>query len=126
MKWLTSRFRLPRTVLLQICSLLEPQLQRETRRSNPIPPHIQVLTTLGSLATGTFQREIGDRSDVSQSSVLCFLGHQSSHQFITHGTSNSNTPLSNKYKLRGTFKHGWTAKPNWRLFWHAAFCTILP
>ena len=28
---LTSRFRLPRTVLLQIWSLLEPQLQRETR-----------------------------------------------------------------------------------------------
>ena len=34
------RFRLPRTRLLQICSLLKPQLQRETRRSNPIPPHV--------------------------------------------------------------------------------------
>jgi len=55
--------------MLQICSLLKPQLQRETRRSNPIPPHVQVLTTFGFLATGTFQREIVDRSFVSQSSV---------------------------------------------------------
>ena len=68
-EWLTSRFRLPRTVLLQTCSLLEPQLQRETHPPSPIPPHVQVLTTLGFLATGTFQREIGDRSGVPQSSV---------------------------------------------------------
>ena len=72
-EWLTLQFRLPRTVLIQICNLLDPQLQRETRRSNPIPPHVQVLTTLGLLATGTFQRDIGDRSGVSHSSVSCVL-----------------------------------------------------
>jgi len=113
-------------VLRQICSLLEPQPQRETHRSSPFPPHVQVLTNLGFLATGTFQREIGYRCVPVLCESCTPLGHQNSHQFITHGTSNSNTPLSNKYKLRGTFKHGWTAKPNWRLFWHAAFCTILP
>lgn len=68
-EWLVSRFRLPRAVLLHICHLLEQQLGRKTRRSNPIPPHLQILTTIGFLATGTFQREIGDRSGMFQSSV---------------------------------------------------------
>lgn len=40
---LLSGFRLP--VLLQICNLLEPQLRRQTGRSNPIPPHVHVLTS---------------------------------------------------------------------------------
>ncbi|XP_013882495.1 putative nuclease HARBI1 [Austrofundulus limnaeus] len=72
-EWLLSRFRLPLHVLLQICTVLEPQLARQTKRSNPIPPHLQILTSLGFLATGTFQREMGDGSGVSQSSVSLAL-----------------------------------------------------
>ncbi|XP_062295779.1 putative nuclease HARBI1 [Scomber scombrus] len=68
-EWLMQRFRLPRAVLLDICNLLQPNLTKETRRSDPVPSHVQVLTVLGFLATGTFQREIGDRAGVSQSSV---------------------------------------------------------
>lgn len=67
--WLISRFRLPRHLLMELCDTLEPQLQRETRRSNAIPVSIQVLSTLAFLATGSFQREIGDRSGVSQPSL---------------------------------------------------------
>ncbi|XP_062300173.1 putative nuclease HARBI1 [Scomber scombrus] len=72
-EWLMQRFRLPCAVLLDICNLLQPNLTKETRRSNPVLPHVQVLTVLGFLATGTFQREIGDRAGVSQSSVSCAL-----------------------------------------------------
>ncbi|KAL2093109.1 hypothetical protein ACEWY4_010421 [Coilia grayii] len=54
---------------MELCDTLEPQLQRETRRSNAIPVSIQVLSTLAFLATGSFQREIGDRSGVSQPSL---------------------------------------------------------
>ncbi len=68
-EWLMSRFRLPRAVLLHICHLLEPHLHRQTRRSKPIPPHVQVLTMTGFQSTGNFQRDTGNRSGVSQSSV---------------------------------------------------------
>lgn len=67
--WLISRFRLPRPVLLHLCNILEDNLRRQTRRSHSIPAHLQVLSVLGFLATGTFQREIADRSGISQSSM---------------------------------------------------------
>ena len=54
---------------MELCNALEPQLRRETRRSNAIPVPVQVCSTLGFLATGTFQREIGDRSGISQPSI---------------------------------------------------------
>ena len=57
-EWLLSSFRLPGHLLLQLCQNLEPQLRRETRCSNAIPVPVQVLSTLGFLATGTFQRKV--------------------------------------------------------------------
>nr|XP_033492081.1 putative nuclease HARBI1 [Epinephelus lanceolatus] len=65
-EWLMSRFRLPRHVLLELCNSLEPHLQHPTHCSHPVPPQVQVLSTLGFLATGTFQREIADRAGISQ------------------------------------------------------------
>lgn len=59
--WLISRFRFPRAVLLDLCAELGPVLERATRRNHAIPVQIQVLTTLGFLATGCFQRELADR-----------------------------------------------------------------
>ena len=67
--WLMSRFRLPRHVLIWLCGRLDPFLRRETRRTRAIPVPVQVLSTLASLATGTFQREVGDRSGISQPSM---------------------------------------------------------
>uniref|UniRef100_A0AAV2LAR2 Uncharacterized protein n=1 Tax=Knipowitschia caucasica TaxID=637954 RepID=A0AAV2LAR2_KNICA len=58
--WLLSRFHLPRHVLVQLFEKLEPQLGRQTRRSRAIPVPLQVLSTLGVLATGSFQREIAE------------------------------------------------------------------
>ncbi len=68
-EWLFSRFRLPREVLIDLCNSLEPHLSHITNRSHPIPPYLQVLCTIGLLATGTFQREIGDRAGISQPSI---------------------------------------------------------
>lgn len=70
-EWLVSCFPLPRQILQNLCAVLEPKLRSETKWSNPTPPHLQVLTTIGFLATGTFQRETGDRSGISQSNVSC-------------------------------------------------------
>ncbi|XP_062373197.1 putative nuclease HARBI1 [Sardina pilchardus] len=67
--WLISRFRLPRAILLELCAELGPRLERETARSHALPVPLQVLTTLGFLATGAFQRELSDRSGMSQSSL---------------------------------------------------------
>lgn len=67
--YLFSRFRLPRAVLMELCNSLEPALRSRTRRSNPVPPHVQVLCTLGFLATGTFQNFVGDRVGISQPTI---------------------------------------------------------
>uniref|UniRef100_A0A3B4VHQ6 DDE Tnp4 domain-containing protein n=1 Tax=Seriola dumerili TaxID=41447 RepID=A0A3B4VHQ6_SERDU len=63
-------FRLPRHVIIELCNNLDARLKRETRRSNALPVPVQVLATLGFLATRTFQREIGDRlGSLSQTSA---------------------------------------------------------
>ena len=62
-EWLMSRFRLPRAVLLQLIAELGPALERGTRR-NRAP---------GFLATGTFQRELADRSGISQPTLSRIL-----------------------------------------------------
>lgn len=59
--WLISRFRLPRALLLDLIAELSPILERPTHRNRAIPAHIKVLTALGFLATGSFQRELSDR-----------------------------------------------------------------
>ncbi|XP_070830975.1 putative nuclease HARBI1 [Chaetodon trifascialis] len=71
--WLISRFRFPRAVLLDLCAELGPVLDRPTRRNRTIPVHIQVLTTLGFLATGSFQQELADRSGISQPSLSAIM-----------------------------------------------------
>ncbi len=53
-------------LLVQLCHDLEPQLRKEIQRSHAIPVPVMVLSTLGFLATRTIQREIGDRSGISQ------------------------------------------------------------
>ena len=56
-EWLRSRYRFPKTNLMDLCRDLQPLWERETKRTKAIPAHIQRLSTLGFLATGTFQRE---------------------------------------------------------------------
>ncbi|KAK0141620.1 Phosphoribosyl pyrophosphate synthase-associated protein 1 [Merluccius polli] len=56
-------------ILLEICTELGPGLERQTARSHALPVPIQVLTTLGFLATGSFQRELADRSGMSQGAL---------------------------------------------------------
>uniref|UniRef100_A0A673HA42 Putative nuclease HARBI1 n=1 Tax=Sinocyclocheilus rhinocerous TaxID=307959 RepID=A0A673HA42_9TELE len=68
-EWLLSRYRFPKNVLLDLCRDLGPMLDRETNRTKAIPVHIQLLFTLEFLATGTFQREVGDICGISQPSM---------------------------------------------------------
>lgn len=72
-EWLVSRYRLPRAILVQLCDELGPALERPTRCNHAIPVEIQVLTTLAFLATGTFQRELSDRSGIHQTSFSRFM-----------------------------------------------------
>uniref|UniRef100_A0A8C9ZM49 Putative nuclease HARBI1 n=1 Tax=Sander lucioperca TaxID=283035 RepID=A0A8C9ZM49_SANLU len=67
--WLMSRFRLPKAILLELCTELGPALQRETVRNHGLPVPLQVRTTLGFLKTGAFQRELADQSGISQPSL---------------------------------------------------------
>ena len=53
-EWLMSRFRLPKAVLLDLCVVVGPTLQRSTRRNQAMPVPLQVLPTLRLLSTSTF------------------------------------------------------------------------
>ncbi|XP_030004247.1 putative nuclease HARBI1 [Sphaeramia orbicularis] len=68
-EWLISHFRFPRAILLELCAELQPFLERDTARNHVLPEHIQVLTTLSFLATGSFQRELAARSGLCQSTL---------------------------------------------------------
>ncbi|XP_039602255.1 putative nuclease HARBI1 [Polypterus senegalus] len=74
-EWLISRFCLPRAILLDLCQQFSQLLERPTKRTSAVPVHTQVLSTIGFLATGTFQREIGDRSGISQPTVSRIMPH---------------------------------------------------
>ncbi|KAK0141786.1 putative nuclease HARBI1 [Merluccius polli] len=67
--WLISRFRFPKAISSWKSTELGPGLERQTARSHALPVPIQVLTTLGFLATGSFQRELADRSGMSQGAL---------------------------------------------------------
>lgn len=60
--WHIKTIRFPRTILLELCTEMWPALAHNTARSHVLPVPIQVLTTLGFLATRAFQRELADRS----------------------------------------------------------------
>ncbi|GAA6080030.1 putative nuclease HARBI1, partial [Tachysurus ichikawai] len=61
--------------MMALLALLEDYaiLERATLRNHAIPVQIQVLTTLGFLATGCFQRELADRSGISQPSLSAII-----------------------------------------------------
>ena len=65
-EWLLSRYRFPKNILMELCQDFQPMFERETQRTKATPVHIQLLSTLGFLATGTFQREIGDICGILQ------------------------------------------------------------
>ncbi len=67
--WLISHFTFPRAIFLELCAELRPALERNAARSHALPVPIQVLTTLGFLATGALQRELADRSGLCQSTL---------------------------------------------------------
>uniref|UniRef100_A0A8C7MNB8 DDE Tnp4 domain-containing protein n=1 Tax=Oncorhynchus kisutch TaxID=8019 RepID=A0A8C7MNB8_ONCKI len=68
-----SCYRLPTNELFDLYVDLAPNLERKTHCNHVIPVSVQVLSTLGFLATGTFQREMSDRSGISQSSFSRIL-----------------------------------------------------
>lgn len=50
--WLTSPFRLPRAIILELRAEMGPALERQAARNRELPVPIQILTTLSYLATG--------------------------------------------------------------------------
>lgn len=58
-----SCFRFPRAILLQLYA------ERDMAKSHALPIRFQVLTTVGSLASGPFQRGPADQSGLCQASL---------------------------------------------------------
>ena len=67
--FLTSRYRLDRELILQLCALVSPDVQRQTRRNHALSVSSQVLTTLRYYATGSFFSVLGDSQGMSKMTV---------------------------------------------------------
>ena len=63
------QYRLTRICILELCALLQNELERPTRRCFSLPVSLQVLIALRYLASGSFQAVIGDVHGVSQPTV---------------------------------------------------------
>ena len=61
--------RFPRSAVEELCTLLNDDLARTTRRSNALPVDTQVLTALQFYSSGSFQWMVGRSSGLSQSAV---------------------------------------------------------
>ncbi|KAJ3602710.1 hypothetical protein NHX12_030459 [Muraenolepis orangiensis] len=66
---LIRKFRLPRQEIPQLLQLVGPTLARETRRSYPLSPEIQLLAALRYYAVGSFLEVVGDGYGLSKTSV---------------------------------------------------------
>ncbi|XP_060592355.1 putative nuclease HARBI1 [Ruditapes philippinarum] len=66
---LRKRYRFSKASILYIFAIVERFLSRSTRRSQSVPPMLQLLTALRFFATGSFMRLVGDSTGLSESSV---------------------------------------------------------
>ena len=66
---LIARYRMPRHMIAEICEMLDEDLRRISRRSQPLPVSTQVMVGLRYFATGSFQRGTGDLHGISQPSA---------------------------------------------------------
>jgi hypothetical protein len=94
-QFLMRYYRLPRNVILELCDVLQPDLERATARSHAIPVITQVLISLRFLASGTFQNVLGDVGGISQSSCsrvlqkFCAALVNVAPQYITYPLENA-------------------------------------
>ena len=64
-----ARFRLSKERVRQLVQLIEPDIKEESDANNALSPSMQVLLALRFLATGTFQRMLGDEVGVARTTV---------------------------------------------------------
>lgn len=62
------RFK-PPTIMFILEQIVPVQLQRPTRRNNPLPPLLQLLVCLRFLATGSMHLLVGDSLNLSRSTA---------------------------------------------------------
>ena len=67
---LRHRFRLPRSLILDICTIVSADIQRGTCRSQALPVQLMVCCVLRFLATGAIYSVLGDGVRISKSSVF--------------------------------------------------------
>ena len=68
-KELVSKYRLPRNVIIDLINVLHADLAHDTKRSNALSVHTQLLVSLRYYASGCFYLDTGDSHGVSKSSV---------------------------------------------------------
>ncbi|CAF0970844.1 unnamed protein product [Didymodactylos carnosus] len=64
-----ARYRFPKTAIINLLTLIEPQIARATERTHSTPLIIQLLTGLRFYATGSFFYVDGDIHGISKASV---------------------------------------------------------
>jgi len=63
------RFRMKKSSFYKLLGIIENELEFVSERNNPVPPALQLLTTLRFFACGSFQQVCGDLTGISQPTV---------------------------------------------------------
>ena len=99
-----ARYRLPRAAILDICDLLQPDLERDTMRTNALAASTQVFATLRYLATGSFQQVTGDLHGINKSSVcrsvhaVCAAMCRHTDQYIRFPRGRQPAPMTERFE----------------------------
>jgi len=66
---LVARYRLPHHSIMELCGIVQRNIQRVIQRSHPLTVVTQVLTALRFYAMGCMQKDVGDLHGISQPSA---------------------------------------------------------
>jgi hypothetical protein len=94
---LRSRFRLSRSLLLDICVLVQAKIQRGTARCGALPMQLIVCVALRFLATGSIHSRLGNGQGLSIPTILdgvCGQESVAKYSFPTKLPSNYVKPCS--------------------------------
>ena len=80
---LMERLRFPRHLLIELVTILTPQLYRQTNRNYSLSVAVQLAIALRFYATGTFLRVTGDLNGVSKSTASVLV-HAVSNALSQH------------------------------------------
>jgi nuclease HARBI1 len=101
------RFRLTKSVFVNLCDELRHELEHSTNRNNALSPELQLACALCYYATGSYQTVIGDTLNVSQPSINRIITRVSTaltnrlHEYVKYPNAEGDLQKQLFYNIAG-------------------------